>query len=89
MTIFSSDSKYFDLGEWGFCECNRGYYKNWGQCAREGEGSPRPSNFDPFVACADNAVCQKIDINMICNTNVTIQQGGKCECRQDQRWNTE
>jgi len=26
---------------------------------------------------------------MICDTNKTIQDGGKCECRQDQRWNVE
>jgi len=28
-------------------------------------------------------------MNLICNTNKTIQQGGRCECRQDMRWNTQ
>lgn len=79
----------FSHCEWGFCECDRGFYKRWGRCASDYNSiSPRPTNFDPFVACGDNGECQKIDNNMICNTNVTIQQGGKCECRQDMRWNT-
>ena len=28
-------------------------------------------------------------MNLICNTNLTTQAGGKCECRRDMRWNTE
>lgn len=26
-------------------------------------------------------------MNLICNTNKTIQQGGRCECREDMSWN--
>lgn len=28
-------------------------------------------------------------MNLICNTNITLQAGGKCECRTDMRWNTQ
>ena len=30
----------------------------------------------------------RLDVNLICNTNTTVQQGGNCECRQDMKWNT-
>ena len=67
----------------------RGYYKRWGQCHTDYDSAPpRPTNFDPFVACADNSTCLAIDTNLVCNTNLTIQTGGKCECRQNMRWNT-
>ena len=68
---------------------SRGYYKRWGQCHTDYDSAPpRPTNFDPFVACADNSTCLAIDTNLVCNTNLTIQTGGKCECRQNMRWNT-
>ena len=74
--------------EWGFCECNAGYDRKFGQCGRlGGEFIPRPSNFDPFIACAATENCQKLDMNMICNTNLTIQSGGKCQCKPDMKWN--
>ena len=29
-------------------------------------------------------------MNLICNTNLTVQgDTGKCECRQDMKWNSE
>jgi len=28
-------------------------------------------------------------MNLICNTNLTVQAGGKCECRTDMKWNTQ
>jgi len=28
-------------------------------------------------------------MNLICNTNITVQAGGKCECRSDMKWNTQ
>ena len=29
-------------------------------------------------------------MNLICNTNLTVQgETGKCECRQDMKWNSE
>ena len=31
-----------------------------------------------------------LDMNLVCNTNLTTQgDAGKCECRQDMKWNTE
>eukprot|EP00092_Neocalanus_flemingeri_P057738 GFUD01068697.1.p1 GENE.GFUD01068697.1~~GFUD01068697.1.p1 ORF type:complete len:508 (-),score=124.13 GFUD01068697.1:681-2204(-) len=76
--------------EWGFCECNRGFEKRYGRCEQDwGNQQGRPANFDPFVECVDSTSCQRMDMNLICNTNVTIQTGGKCECRQDMRWNTQ
>lgn len=76
--------------EWGFCECNFGYEKKWGRCVSPGTPvTPRPPSFDPFVACTSTeATCQAIDMNLICNTNLTVQAGGKCECKKDMRWNS-
>ena len=51
---------------------------------------PRQDNFDPFQLCTESGSCQKIDMNLVCNTNLTTQgDAGKCECRQDMKWNTE
>ena len=51
---------------------------------------PRQDNFDPFQVCTESGSCQKIDMNLVCNTNLTTQgDAGKCECRQDMKWNTE
>jgi len=76
--------------EWGFCECNRGFEKRYGRCEQDwGNQQGRPANFDPFVQCMDSSSCQKMDMNLICNTNITIQAGGKCECRTDMKWNTQ
>jgi len=74
--------------EWGFCECNYGYQRRYGQCRRAGAVyTPRPQAFDPFASCATNDACQTIDINMVCNTKLTTQLGGKCQCKPDMRWN--
>jgi len=74
--------------EWGFCECNYGYERRFGRCGRVGSiFTPRAAQFDPFVTCSSTPVCQRIDINMICNTELTVQAGGKCECKQDMKWN--
>jgi len=76
--------------EWGFCECNRGLEKRYGRCEQSwGNQQGRPANFDPFVECMDSTSCQRMDMNLVCNTNVTIQTGGKCACRKDMRWNTQ
>ena len=76
--------------EWGFCECNRGYEKRYGRCEQDWSNQRgRPDNFDPFVQCMDSSSCQKMDMNLICNTNLTVQAGGKCECRTDMKWNTQ
>ena len=51
---------------------------------------PRQDNFDPFQLCTESGTCQKIDMNLVCNTNLTTQgDAGKCECRQDMKWNIE
>merc|ERR1719250_94837 len=76
--------------EWGFCECNRGYEKRYGRCEQDWSNQQgRPNNFDPFVECMDSSNCQRMDMNLICNTNLTLQAGGKCECRSDMKWNTQ
>ena len=32
-------------------------------------------------------VSKAIDFNMVCNTKLTTQMGGKCQCKPDMRWN--
>jgi len=75
--------------EWGFCECNRGLEKRFGRCERDWSNmAARGADFDWNRACRDSNECQRLDVNLICNTNTTVQQGGNCECRQDMKWNT-
>lgn len=74
--------------EWGFCECNRGYERSYGSCVRDGSNpTARPNNFNPFVSCTEGLTCQRIDMNLICNTNLTTSGEGRCQCRQDMKWN--
>ena len=74
--------------EYGFCECYAGYLKGNGQCYRDGMNRPgREANFDPFQPCMDASSCQRMDINLICNTNLTTSTEGRCECRKDMKWN--
>jgi len=74
--------------EWGYCECNYGFIRSYGQCQRRGARvTPRAANFDPFQPCNSWADCQAIDMNMMCNTNLTVQAGGKCQCKPDMKWN--
>lgn len=76
--------------EYGICECNYGFERRYGRCNRVGAAyTPRPQSFDPFVSCANNAGCQAIDLNMVCNTKLTTAEGGKCQCKPDMRWNKE
>jgi len=49
--------------------------------------SQRGNNFNPFVDCREGSTCQRIDMNLICNTNLTTSGEGRCECRQDMKWN--
>jgi len=73
--------------EWGFCECDAGMTKTNGRCANTPE-SPRSTNFNPFIRCSNHGTCSQLDLNLICNTNVTMSgTTGKCECRRDMRWN--
>jgi len=47
-------------------------------------------NFDPFVTCSETSSCAKMDMNLVCNTNLTTGGNlGKCQCRQDMKWNAE
>merc|ERR1712029_236879 len=76
--------------EWGLCECNGGSTRRYGRCEKNWPTNtpPRPQNFDPFQTCSDSSTCQALDMNLICNTNLTTQGTiGKCECRRDMRWN--
>jgi len=79
--------------EWGFCECNAGTTRKNGQCVDRvtaAKMEARDKSFDPFVTCSEKTTCQKIDMNLICNTNLTTNSDvGKCECRHDMRWNAE
>jgi len=78
--------------EWGLCECNGGSTRRYGRCEKNWPTNtpPRPQNFDPFQTCSDSSTCQALDMNLICNTNLTTQGTiGKCECRRDMRWNAE
>lgn len=78
--------------EWGFCECNTGTTKKFGQCVDTfmAKSMTRAKDFDPFVTCTDTSVCQKLDMNLVCNTNLTTGGNvGKCQCRQDMKWNAE
>ena len=73
--------------EWGFCECDADFTKNWGQCSRSTLNSEKllsPSRAGlnhSTVPCADTAVCQAVDINMVCLHNT-------CACRRDMKWNS-
>ena len=94
--------------EWGFCECNAGTIRKYGRCvdAWSANSLPaRPQTFDPFKSCTDSKTCMSMDMNLVCNTNLTIQGTGmhtlvlynesiilikgKCECRRDMKWNKE
>ena len=79
--------------EWGFCECDRGFLKSSGLCINSYDfvhtAAYNPSAPDP---CSDSTVCQKMDVNLICNSENHGNMhgyGGSCECRQDMRWNKE
>jgi len=79
---------------YSFCECNYGYEKKWGQCQSQwGQSAQeqfRPSSFDPFKSCNSAGECQQMDMNLICNKDLTTQgTTGKCECRPDMKWNTD
>jgi len=75
--------------EWGFCECNRGLEKRFGRCERNwGQEGGRAADFNPFQTCHEGRKdCQKLDMNLICNFNKTMGPDGRCECREDMRWN--
>ena len=75
--------------QWGFCECDAGANKQNGQCivrsfgpvGRDNNvysGGRKYLNFDKKenISCNDNAHCQYIDVNMICNMTIGI-----CQCR--------
>merc|ERR1712142_559486 len=77
--------------EWGFCECNAGSTRRYGRCESNWANiPPRPNTFDPFKSCSSSATCMAMDMNLICNTELTTQGNiGKCECRRDMKWNSQ
>ena len=77
--------------EWGFCECNSGTTKISGQCVdiSKAKSKERPENFDPFVSCTETYVCRRLDINLICQKENISTPTGKCQCKQDMKWNAE
>ena len=52
--------------EYGFCECLAGYLKGNGQCYTHTKPE-REDSFDPFQPCIGSSMCQKIDMNLVCN----------------------
>ena len=40
------------------------------------------SGYDPYKSCSRHDDCKTVDMNMIC-------EGGKCQCRDDMKWNDE
>merc|ERR1712013_511801 len=76
--------------QFGSCECNPGLTKSMGACYPDNQSPPpRASDFQPFRDCTSTSTCAAIDMNLICNTNLTMGGQGKCQCRTDMRWNTE
>ena len=69
--------------EWGFCECDAGFTKSWGQCSSSkwAQSSPlRASLNHSTLPCSNTSKCQSVDINMVCLDNT-------CACRKDMKWN--
>merc|ERR1711936_67145 len=72
--------------EWGFCECDAGKTKLWGQCSKFSENQRKLEKYSststriPHLSCTSSAECQKSDINMVCLQN-------RCVCRKDMQWN--
>jgi len=83
--------------EWSFCECNYGYTKKYGRCESDWGRVPqtqiqqyRPTSFDPFKSCSSSSDCMSMDMNLVCNKDLTSQgRVGQCECRRDMKWNTD
>jgi len=83
--------------EYSFCECRYGFTKKFGRCQSEWGGNQleqqeqfRPNTFDPFKSCSTGTECMNMDMNLICNKDLTTQGDvGKCECRRDMKWNSE
>jgi len=77
--------------EWGFCECNAGSERRYGRCENDWSNiPPRQASFDPFKTCSATSTCMAMDMNLVCNTDLTTSGNiGKCECRPDMKWNTQ
>eukprot|EP00088_Acartia_fossae_P002654 TRINITY_DN1109_c0_g1_i2.p1 TRINITY_DN1109_c0_g1~~TRINITY_DN1109_c0_g1_i2.p1 ORF type:complete len:474 (-),score=121.22 TRINITY_DN1109_c0_g1_i2:391-1812(-) len=74
----------------GHCQCLGGFEQRYGRCWRPEDDWRQARISDPFsVACRDTGDCAKMDMNLICNTNKTIGPDGRCECREDMRWNSQ
>ena len=68
--------------EYGFCECDYGFTKRYGQCYRQNQ-IPPPRNLEtPFIPCGDASECQNIDLNLVCK-----EDKAQCACRDNFKWN--
>jgi len=69
--------------EWGFCECNAGLTKSWGQCTHSSQplSTARAGLKHSALPCDRTGECQAVDINMVCT-------GTTCTCRKDMQWNS-
>ena len=69
--------------EYGFCECDMGFHKYYGQCSVSPPSYPPSIPIKSDSPCLDTPQCQTADMNLICSNS------GICNCRQDMRWNSE
>ena len=73
--------------EYGFCECDMGFHKYYGQCSVSPPSYPPSIPIKPDSPCLDTPQCQTADMNLICSNSGNLD--GICKCRQDMRWNSE
>ena len=72
--------------EYGFCECDMGFHKYYGQCSVSPPSTVPSMPIKPDSHCVDTSQCQTADMNLICSNSNDL--GGTCQCRQDMRWNS-
>ena len=79
--------------DYGICRCRTGYDARYGQCWNRIESfnehqnqwqNREMSDYNPYQSCSTHSECRKVDMNMVCK-----QDMGKCQCRDDMKWNEE
>ena len=76
--------------EWGFCECNAGHERRFGQCEANWStarlNKEHDFNSGVQLSCSAHSFCQAYDVNMYCNMDISP---AKCQCKNDMKWRTE